>query len=62
MCVFNPNLCLFLYASLAKSGLSLEARAHTHTVGEGGQNPAAFSYLLPIKSHVIWWLTLMGNG
>lgn len=39
---------------------------HTHrggsTVARGGQNPAAFSYLWPIKSHVIWWLTLMGNG
>lgn len=39
---------------------------HTHrggsTVAGGGQNPAAFSYLWPIKSHVIWWLTLMGNG
>lgn len=31
-------------------------------MAEGGQNPAAFSYLLPINSHVIWWLTLMGNG
>ena len=53
-----------------------QARAHTHTlththtlshrggsaVAGGGQNPAAFSYLWPIKSHVIWWLTLMGNG
>lgn len=43
-------------------------RTHTHThrggstVARGGQNPAAFSYLWPIKSHVIWWLTLMGNG
>lgn len=41
---------------------------HTHshrggsTVARGGQNTAAFSYLWPIKSHVIWWLTLMGNG
>lgn len=23
---------------------------------------AAFSYLLPLNSHVIWWLALMGNG
>ncbi len=42
------------------------AHTHTHgggsTVARGGQNPAAFSYLWPIKSHVIWWLTLMGNG
>lgn len=46
--------------------LSLAVRSHTHrggsTVAKGGQNPAAFSYLWPIKSNVIWWLTLMGNG
>lgn len=42
------------------------AHTHTHrggsTVARRGQNPAAFSYLWAIKSHVIWWLTLMGNG
>lgn len=46
--------------------LSLAVHTHTHrggsTVARRGQNPAAFSYLWPIKSHVIWWLTLMGNG
>lgn len=44
----------------------LHTYTHTHrggsTVARGGQNPASFSYLWPIKSHVIWWLTLMGNG
>lgn len=45
-----------------------ELHTYTHTrrggstVARGGQNPASFSYLWPIKSHVIWWLTLMGNG
>lgn len=31
------------------------------TVAQKGQNPAAFTYLWSIKSHVIWWLALMGN-
>lgn len=69
-------LCAVRRVSTAESRVSPVAKSlplslasvHTHThrggstVARGGQNPAAFSYLWPIKSHVIWWLTLMGNG
>lgn len=64
--------CALCLLSTAKSRVSPVAESHPHThgrahrggstVARGGQNPAAFSYLWPIKSHVIWWLSLMGNG